>query len=268
LENLLLSADVGIESTEFLIKELSLGLSREHSADTGAAYDFLRQRIETIVQPCARPLFIRRDARPFIVLTIGVNGSGKTTTSAKLAHQLKRSGLSVMLAASDTFRAAAIEQLNAWAARIGVPCISQKIGADAAAVAFDAASSAKARDCDVLIVDTAGRQHTDGTLMDELRKIKRVIQKSDLSAPHEVLLVLDGGTGQNALAQLKQFDAAVGVTGIVVTKLDGTAKGGVLIALARTARLPIRYIGVGESEEDLRKFDAQEYVAALFSDPS
>ena len=263
LETLLLSADVGIDSTEFLIHEISLGLSRKQFSDARAAYGLLRQRIEAIVQPCGQPLLMRRDAKPFIVLTIGVNGAGKTTTIAKLAHHFKYSGLSVMLAAGDTFRAAATEQLNSWAARIDVPCIAQHSGADAAAVVHDALTSAKARGVDVLIVDTAGRQHTHGTLMDELRKIKRVIQKSDASAPHEVLLVLDGGTGQNALSQLEHFDTAVGVTGIVVTKLDGTAKGGVLIALARKSGLPIRYIGVGETVDDLRKFDAQEYVAAL-----
>ena len=266
LEALLLEADVGVDSTAYLVDELSLSLSRRQLTDPGAAYQLLRQKIETIVQPRAETFRTIGQAKPFVILTVGVNGVGKTTTVAKIANHLQNSGFDVLLAAADTFRAAASEQLKLWAERLNVPCIAQHAGADAAAVTYDAITSAKARGCDVLIVDTAGRQHTQNTLMDELGKIKRVVQKTDPSAPHEVLLVLDGTTGQNALSQLERFDAAIGVTGIVVTKLDGTAKGGVLIGLARKSHAPIRYIGVGESIHDLREFNAQEYVDALLSE--
>lgn len=263
LETLLLSADVGIETTCALIDEISMRLARRELADNREVYRLLRQEILAIVQPRSVPLTVPRGVQPYTVMMVGVNGVGKTTTIAKLAWNFKQAGHRVMLAAADTFRAAAIEQLQTWSERIDVPLIAQHTGADAAAVAHDAMTAAKARGCEVLIVDTAGRQHTHGALMDELKKIKRVISKVDSTAPHEVLLVLDGGTGQNALSQLEHFNAAVGVTGLCVTKLDGTAKGGILIAIARKAGLPIRYIGVGESMEDLREFDAREYVAAL-----
>ncbi len=261
LETLLLAADIGVETTQHLIADLSRRLSRHELADSDAVYRALRQDILTIVQPCARPLAV--GTRPFVIMAVGVNGAGKTTTLAKIAHRLKTDGHDVLLAAADTFRAAAIEQLKVWGSRVGVEVIAQHTGADAAAVAHDAAMAAAARGVDVLIVDTAGRQHTHAGLMDELKKIRRVLEKNIPSAPHEVLLVLDAATGQNALSQFKHFHAAVGVTGLVVTKLDGTAKGGVLIALARESKLPIRFIGTGEALDDLSPFDAEAFVEAI-----
>ncbi len=263
LENLLLSADVGVEATESLISDITRRLSRNELSHGRAAYDQLRQSILDIVQPFSQPLKIADGDRPFVIMVVGVNGVGKTTTIGKLALRLSRSGLTVMLAAADTFRAAAIEQLQTWGERVGVPVIAQETGADAAAVAHDALYAARARGCDVLIVDTAGRQHTNASLMDELRKIKRVLGKIDPNSPHEVLMMLDAVTGQNALSQLEHFHKAVGVTGLCTTKLDGTAKGGILIALAKKAGLPIRYIGVGEGMEDLLEFSAQEFVDAI-----
>ncbi|MHB8535290.1 MAG: signal recognition particle-docking protein FtsY [Sulfuricaulis sp.] len=262
LETLLLSADVGVETTQFLLQGIADQVSRKQLKDTRAVYAALRQSILSVMQACSRPLAIT-SAKPFVVMVVGVNGVGKTTTIAKLAHHLKKNGHRVTLAAADTFRAAAIEQLKTWAGRLDIPVIAQHTGADAAAVVHDALNAAVARDSDVLIVDTAGRQHTQADLMDELKKIKRVIVKAVPSAPHEVLLVLDAGTGQNALSQQAHFGAAVGVTGLALTKLDGTAKGGILIAIARKTGLPIRYIGVGEGMDDLREFDAGEYVDAI-----
>ena len=262
IETLLLSADVGVETTRFLLQGITEQVSRKQLKNTRAVYETLRQSILSVMQPCSRPLVIA-PAKPFIVMVVGVNGVGKTTTIAKLANRLKNDGHRITLAAADTFRAAAIEQLKTWAGRIGIPVIAQHTGADAAAVVHDALNAAAARDSDVLIVDTAGRQHTQAGLMDELKKIRRVIGKADPTAPHEVLLVLDAGTGQNALSQLSHFGEAVGVTGLALTKLDGTAKGGILIAIARKTGLPIRYIGVGEGMEDLREFDAAEYVEAI-----
>jgi len=215
------------------------------------------------LQPVERPLAIDRSHRPFVILVVGVNGSGKTTTIGKLTRKLRAEGSSVMLAAGDTFRAAAVEQLAAWAERTGVPMVSQAAGADPAAVVFDALQSARARGIDVLIADTAGRLHTQAHLMDELAKIARVLKRLDPEAPHEVLLVLDAGLGQNALRQAEQFHQAIGVTGIVVTKLDGTAKGGIVIAIARRFGLPIRFVGVGEELEDFGIFDAGGYVDGL-----
>jgi fused signal recognition particle receptor len=216
-----------------------------------------------VVQPAARALEIDRAAKPFVIMAVGVNGVGKTTTIAKLAHRLQGQGLDVLLAAADTFRAAAIEQLRTWGERLGVPVIAQHSGADAAAVCHDAMAAATARGVDVLIVDTAGRQHTHAGLMDELRKIKRVINRSCADAPHEVLLVLDASTGQNALSQLKHFNEAVGVTGLALTKLDGTAKGGILLAIARQGGAAIRFLGVGEGLDDLQDFSAVEFIDAL-----
>jgi fused signal recognition particle receptor len=262
LETLLLSADVGMDTMQYLLHGLSEQVSRKELKDTRAVYRVLRERILAIVEPCSRPLAISA-ARPFVIMVVGVNGVGKTTTIAKLAARLKRAGHQVMLAAADTFRAAAIEQLKTWAGRMDIPVIAQHTGADAAAVVHDALIAAGARGADVLIVDTAGRQHTQAGLMDELRKIRRVIAKADPAAPHEVLLVLDAGTGQNALSQLAHFGEAVGVTGLALTKLDGTARGGILIAIARKTGLPIRYIGVGEGMDDLREFNAEEYVDAI-----
>jgi fused signal recognition particle receptor len=207
-----------------------------------------------------RPLRLDRSKQPFVILVVGVNGSGKTTTIGKLARRLREDGLKVVLAAGDTFRAAAIEQLQAWGERDGVPVIAQTAGADPAAVIFDAMQAARSRGADVLIADTAGRLHTQGNLMDELRKVKRVLGRLDAEAPHEVLLVLDAGQGQNALAQAREFNAALGVTGIVLTKLDGTAKGGIVLAIADRLRIPIRYIGVGEDALDFDEFDATAFV--------
>jgi len=268
VETLLLSADVGVKTTQTLIDKLTERLSRKELADAGAAYRGLRHDILAIVQPAARPLVIPSSTRPFVIMTVGVNGVGKTTTIGKLADRLKRDGRRVLLAAGDTYRAAAIEQLRAWGDRIGVPVIAQHTGADAAAVAHDALNAALARGSDVLIVDTAGRQHTHSGLMDELKKVKRVLGKLVPDAPHEVLMVVDAGTGQNVLSQLDNFRAAVDVTGIALTKLDGTAKGGILIALAREAGPPIRFIGVGETVDDLQDFSAETFVNALLPDPA
>ena len=262
LETLLLSADVGVETTQQLMHDITDQVSRQQLNDTRAVHGALRQGILSTLKPCNQRLEITT-ARPFIIMVVGVNGVGKTTTIAKLANYLKNQGLTVTLAAADTFRAAAIEQLKTWAGRLDIPVIAQHTGADAAAVVHDALNAAVARNSDVLIVDTAGRQHTQEGLMDELRKIRRVIGKTRPDAPHEVLLVLDAGTGQNALSQLKHFRDAVGVTGLALTKLDGTAKGGILIAMARQTGLPIRFIGVGEGMDDLREFNAEEYVDAL-----
>jgi len=263
LETLLLTADVGVETTQALIADITGRIARKELSDGPAVYAQLRQSMLEIVRPCNRPLLVPADRRPFVIMVVGVNGVGKTTTIGKLAQRLLSSGLSVMIAAADTFRAAAIEQLQTWGARAGVPVIAQHTGADAAAVAHDAMNAARARGLDVLIVDTAGRQHTNVGLMDELTKIKRVVNRLDPQAPHEVLMILDAVTGQNALSQLQHFSGAVGVTGLCATKLDGTAKGGILIALARTSGLPIRYIGVGETIEDLLEFDAEDFVDAL-----
>jgi fused signal recognition particle receptor len=263
VETLLLSADVGVDATRRLLEQTQEQLRRGPAHDSSAFYAALKQSMRTLMAPCAQPLTILRSPRPFVLMVVGVNGAGKTTSIGKLAHRLKSQGLSVMLAAGDTFRAAAVEQLQAWGQRNDIPVIAQAGGADAAAVVHDAMQAAAARKADVLIIDTAGRLHTQSGLMDELKKIHRIIQRFDPKAPQEVLLVLDAGTGQNALAQLQHFHAAVEVTGLCLTKLDGTAKGGILLAMAQTAALPIRYIGVGEGIDDLREFDAGEFVDAL-----
>lgn len=265
LETLLLSADVGVETTQGLVGQISTQLARKELVDGQAVYRQLRQSILEIIEPCSQPLVITADARPFVIMIVGVNGVGKTTTIGKLAQRLTASGLSVLIAAADTFRAAAIEQLQRWGERAGVPVIAQHTGADAAAVTHDALNAARARQTDVLIVDTAGRQHTNVSLMDELQKITRVLKKIDPQAPHEVLLVVDAVTGQNAISQLDHFRNAVGVTGLCITKLDGTAKGGILIALAARTALPIRYIGIGEGTDDLLDFNAGQFVEALFA---
>ncbi len=263
VETLLLSADVGVDATHRLLTQTQEQLRRGPAGDSSAFYAALKHAMRVLMAPCAQPLVIVRGERPFVLMVVGVNGAGKTTTIGKLAHKLKAQGLSVMLAAGDTFRAAAVEQLQTWGQRNDVPVIAQAGGADAAAVAHDAMQAAAARKVDVLIIDTAGRLHTQSGLMDELKKIHRVIQRFDPAAPQEVLLVLDAGTGQNALAQLQHFHAAVQVSGLCLTKLDGTAKGGILFAMAQKAALPIRFIGVGEGIEDLREFDAGEFVEAL-----
>lgn len=265
IEDLLLSADVGVTATTEIVADLSKRLARQQLADPQAVFSALRENMLGILEPVSQPLTVPTEGpRPFVILMVGVNGTGKTTTIGKLATRLRSEGHSVLLAAGDTFRAAAIEQLQAWGERVGVPIIAQQIGADAASVVYDAMHSAKARGLDVLIADTAGRLHTQVNLMEELKKVRRVIGKLDASAPHETLLVLDAGTGQNALAQARQFHQAVRVSGIALTKLDGTARGGIVLAIARELALPIRFIGVGEAAEDLRPFNAPEFVDALF----
>ncbi len=224
----------------------------------------LREDMQAMLEPSSKPLQIEGDKKPFVILVVGINGAGKTTTIGKLAKRLQNEGKSVMLAAGDTFRAAAVEQLQVWGERNSIPVIAQHSGADSASVIFDAVQAAQARGIDVVIADTAGRLHTQANLMEELKKVKRVMGKLDESAPHEVLLVLDAGTGQNALNQAQQFHAAVEVSGLALTKLDGTAKGGIIFAIARKTGLPIRFIGVGEGIDDLRPFDAREFVDALF----
>jgi fused signal recognition particle receptor len=263
IETALLTADVGVTATTELVERLRRRMKAREFADANALLVALRSDLLAMLEPVARPLEIDRGAKPFVLLTVGVNGVGKTTTIGKLARRFKDEGRMLMLAAGDTFRAAAVAQLQAWGERNGVQVVAQGQNADAASVAFDALQAAKARGADVLIADTAGRLHTQQGLMAELGKIKRVLQKLDPAAPHEVLLVIDGTTGQNALSQLRQFHAAVGVTGLVVTKLDGTAKGGVVFALAREFGIPIRFAGIGERPEDLRVFDAAAFVDAL-----
>jgi fused signal recognition particle receptor len=263
LETRLLAADVGVEATQELLAGLHRKVERRELADADALLAALRAMLLEMLRAVERPLVIDRARRPYAILVVGVNGSGKTTTIGKLARRLRAEGLSVMLAAGDTFRAAAVEQLAAWAERNGVPIVSQRAGADPASVVFDAMQSARARGIDVLVADTAGRLHTQSHLMDELAKVARVMKRQDPDAPHEVLLVLDAGLGQNALRQAEQFQRAAGVTGIVVTKLDGTAKGGVVVALARRFGLPIRFVGIGEQAEDFGVFDAAAYVDGL-----
>lgn len=263
IETALLTADVGVPATTALIEGLRKRMKAREFSDARALLAALRAELIAMLAPVAKPLVIDTGARPFVLLTVGVNGVGKTTTIGKLARRFKDEGRSLMLAAGDTFRAAAVAQLQAWGERNGVPVVAQGQDADAASVAFDALQAAKARGIEVLIADTAGRLHTQTGLMNELGKIRRVLGKLDTAAPHEVLMVIDGTTGQNALSQLRQFHAAVGVTGLVVTKLDGTAKGGVVFALAREFGIPIRFAGIGERPEDLRVFDAEAFVDAL-----
>lgn len=266
LETALITADVGVGATTALVEGLRKRMKAREFADATALLAALRGELIAILQPVSKPLVIDRSAKPFVVLTVGVNGVGKTTTIGKLAKRFKDDGHSLMLAAGDTFRAAAVAQLQAWGERNGVAVVAQGQNADAASVAFDALQAGKARGTQVLIADTAGRLHTQGGLMNELGKIRRVLGKIDPAAPHEVLMVIDGTTGQNALSQLRQFHAAVNVTGLVVTKLDGTAKGGVVFALAREFNIPIRFAGIGERPEDLRVFDPEAFVDALLPD--
>lgn len=264
LETQLLTADVGIEVTQKIISDLTERISRKQLDDADALLAALREDMTNILMPCSQPLTINEQHRPFVILVVGVNGVGKTTTIGKLARRFQDQGNTVMLAAGDTFRAAAVEQLQAWGERNKVPVIAQHSGADSASVIYDAFEAARARNIDVLIADTAGRLHTQSNLMEELKKIKRVITKLDTNAPHEVLLVIDAGTGQNALSQAQQFNETVQLTGIALTKLDGTAKGGIIFAIAEKLGLPIRFIGVGEGIEDLRVFNAEEFTQALF----
>jgi fused signal recognition particle receptor len=268
LETRLISADVGVEATERILEDLRRRVARQELADVEALIGALRQAIAEILRPCARPLVIDGAHRPFVILVVGVNGSGKTTTIGKLARRCADEGRSVLLAAGDTFRAAAIEQLKVWAERCGAAFAAQATGADPGAVVFDALQTAQARGSEVMLADTAGRLHSQSHLMEELKKVKRVLQRVDPSAPHEVLLVLDANQGQNALAQARQFSEAVGVTGLVLTKLDGTARGGIVIAIAQQLKIPIRYIGVGEASEDFGEFDAEAFAAALVEGPA
>ena len=264
-ETSLLMADVGIESTQDIINAVKQSVV-DTNANPNALTDTLKQTMYQMLEPVSQPLSIAEDdIRPFVILVVGVNGVGKTTTIGKLAKRLKQQGLSVMLAAGDTFRAAAVEQLQEWGKRNDIAVVAQHSGADSASVVYDACESAKAKKVDVLIADTAGRLHTKSNLMDELSKIKRILGKLDPEAPHEVLLVLDSGTGQNALEQAKQFNNAVDVSGIVLTKLDGTAKGGMIFALAKNLGKPVRFIGVGEGIDDLQDFDARRFIDALFN---
>lgn len=264
IETHLLSADVGVEATQTLIRSLTQKLQRNELSNSDAALSALKEDMKTILKPREVPLALDNTKKPFTFLVVGINGSGKTTTIGKLAKQFQNEGLSVMLAAGDTFRAAAIEQLNIWGERNQTPVIAQQPGADSAAVIFDALASAKAKNIQVLIADTAGRLHTQSHLMEELKKVKRVLQKIDPEAPHETLLILDASIGQNALIQAKQFNDAIGITGIALTKLDGTAKGGIIFAIAKELAIPIRYIGVGEGIDDLKPFHADEFIEALF----
>ena len=266
LETSLLSADVGVEATTEIMDQLQTRLSRKALGNVEALELALSETMGEILTPCEQPLTIDATKKPYVILVVGINGAGKTTSIGKLAHHFQQQGLSVMLAAGDTFRAAAVEQLQEWGARNNVPVVAQATGADAASVIFDAIQSGQSRAIDVVIADTAGRLHTQTNLMDELAKIKRVMAKLDADAPHETLLIMDAGFGQNALQQAQQFHQALGLTGLAVTKLDGTAKGGILFAIAQKLGLPIRFIGVGEGIEDLRPFHAQEFISALLED--
>ncbi len=264
LETQLLTADVGVEATQSIIEDLTQRVARKQLTDPDALLAALHEDMRNMLAPVSSPLKIPPSERPFVLLMVGINGAGKTTSIGKIARHLLDQGHSVMLAAGDTFRAAAVEQLQTWGERNHVPVVAQQQGSDSASVIFDALQAAQARRVDVLIADTAGRLHTQSNLMEELKKIKRVVAKLDAAAPQEIMLVVDAGTGQNALNQAQQFNAAVGLTGITLTKLDGTAKGGIIFAIAKQLGIPIRFIGVGEAIEDLRPFDAADFVDALF----
>ena len=265
LESLLVMADVGVETTELIINDLQKSLARNELKDLDALQAGLRRSLLGILEPVERPLRIENRDGPFVIFMVGVNGAGKTTTIGKLARHLKDNDYSVMLAAGDTFRAAAVEQLQVWGERNNVPVIAQQSGADPAAVIFDAWQAANARNIDVLLVDTAGRLQNQTGLMDELAKMKRVVGRHDASAPHEIMLVLDSSQGQNALVQAEKFHEALGLTGITVTKLDGGAKGGILFAIANSLQVPVRFIGIGETVDDMQTFRAEEFVSALLS---
>jgi fused signal recognition particle receptor len=268
LESLLVMADVGVDTTEQIIADLRKSLARKELKDIEALHKGLHRSLLGILEPVSVPLEISSQKGPFVILMVGVNGAGKTTTIGKLANRFKEQGLSVMLAAGDTFRAAAVEQLQAWGDRIDVPVIAQQPGADPAAVVFDAWDAARAKNIDVLLADTAGRLQNQQGLIDELEKIKRIISRRDDTAPHEVMLVLDASQGQNALVQAQKFHEVLGLTGITVTKLDGSAKGGILLAIANQLQVPVRFIGIGESLGDMQPFSAEEFVNALLADRS
>jgi len=264
LETLLLTADVGVDTTQRIIDDLTDRVKRKTLSDPAALSEVLQAQLVEILKQCDCPVVEPQPGKPQVILMVGINGAGKTTTIGKLAKKLQNDGQKVMLAAGDTFRAAAVEQLQTWGERNDIPVIAQATGADSASVIFDALQAAQARGMDILIADTAGRLHTKDNLMDELSKIARVMKKLDEDAPHEVMLVVDAGTGQNAINQAEQFFKAVGLTGITLSKLDGTAKGGIVFAIAERVGVPIRFIGVGEGIDDLRPFDAEEFVKALF----
>jgi fused signal recognition particle receptor len=263
-ETMLLKADVGVDTTQRIIDDLTDRVKRKTLSDPAALSEVLQAQLVDILKQCECPVVEPQSGKPQVILMVGINGAGKTTTIGKLAKKLQNDGQKVMLAAGDTFRAAAVEQLQTWGERNDIPVIAQATGADSASVIFDALQAAQARGMDVLIADTAGRLHTKDNLMDELSKIARVMKKLDEDAPHEVMLVVDAGTGQNAINQAEQFFKAVGLTGITLSKLDGTAKGGIVFAIAERVGVPIRFIGVGEGIDDLRPFNAEEFVKALF----
>jgi len=265
LETRLLMADVGIEATQEIMDDLTKRVSRKQLDDVDSLMKAMEEKMTAMLKEAAQPLTIEQQHQPTVLLMVGINGAGKTTTIGKLAKKFQAEGKSVMLAAGDTFRAAAVEQLQTWGERNNVPVIAQNTGSDTASVIYDALASAKARKIDLLLADTAGRLHTQSNLMDELKKVKRVIQKLDKNAPHEIMLIVDASIGQNALIQAKEFHQALGLTGITVTKLDGTAKGGILFAIAQQLDVAIRYIGVGEGIDDLQVFDAQKFTQALLN---
>jgi fused signal recognition particle receptor len=263
LEEILITSDLGVKTTGMLLRKVADKVKRKELSDPARLREQIREEIRSVLSVEA-PVLDYRTHKPLVVMIVGVNGTGKTTTTGKLANQLKQEGLKPMLAACDTFRAAAVEQLSIWGERTGVPVVKQKSGSDPSAVAFDALDAAVARDIDVLLMDTAGRMHTKVNLMEELKKIHRVINKKMPEAPHEVFLVLDASTGQNALSQAKLFKEGIGLTGLILTKLDGTAKGGIIAAICDELQVPVRYIGIGERIDDLRPFDAEEFTNALF----
>jgi fused signal recognition particle receptor len=265
IETQLLLADIGVETSQALIASLTEKVKRKELDDAQVLIPTLVAEMQAMLEPVAKPLQIQAEHHPFVILVVGINGSGKTTTIGKLAKHFQAQGKSVMLAAGDTFRAAAVEQLQIWGERNGIAVVAQQTGSDSASVVFDALQSAKARGVDILLADTAGRLHTQHNLMEELKKVRRVLAKLDASAPHEVLLVLDATIGQNALIQARQFQQAVEVSGIALTKLDGTAKGGIIFSIAAQTGIPIRFIGVGEQIDDLRPFIAKDFVTALFT---
>jgi fused signal recognition particle receptor len=263
IETTLITSDIGVKAALEIVENLRAGIRSKTITEPGQVLPAVQAELYEIIEPCEQFLVVDPDRKPFVILMVGVNGAGKTTTIGKLAQRFREEGLNVMLAAGDTFRAAAVEQLESWGERNDVPVVAQATGADSAAVIFDALQSARARGVDVLICDTAGRLHTQHNLMEELKKIRRVMGRIDESAPHETLLVVDAGTGQNALNQAREFHQAIGLTGITLTKLDGTARGGVLFGIAHELGLPIRFIGVGEAAKDLRPFDAGTFINAI-----
>lgn len=268
IEAILLSADMGLNVTQFLLDELVDKLGRKELDDPDVIFKTLKQIMIKQLQTAQQPTPFTADKKPFVVMMVGVNGSGKTTTVGKLGHQLQQSNYSVLMSAGDTFRAAAIEQLQSWGERYNIPVIAQHTGSDSAAVSYDALHSAQTKGTDILLADTAGRLHTQSNLMEELKKIKRVMAKLDEQAPHETMLVIDASIGQNALQQAKMFNEAIGIDSLCITKLDGTAKGGIIFAIVQELQLPVRYIGVGEGVDDLQPFNAEDFVEALFSDPN